>query len=227
MPNVRTIPRGVNPDVFSPTGPLLGPQAHRRPVRFAFFGGFRRQSFDPHYIKGGPTLLAAWQEHEEELARSGASLLLGGRESCSQLVTRWHGSLRYPDHVYPVGGILPADMPGYLRAVDAVLVPSFQEGLPNLCMEASASARAVFGSAVGGIPEIIVDGETGLILSPGDPNEWGRALVCHATDSKRLRHMGERGRARMLRSFDSRNYGSELLKVYADALQQPLQRSAS
>jgi glycosyltransferase involved in cell wall biosynthesis len=220
VPNIRTIPRGVDPGVFNPAGPPLGPQAQQRPVRFAFFGGFRRQAFSPYYIKGGPTLLTAWQEHEEDLARNGASLLLAGRESCSEVVTRWHRALRYPDHVYPVGGILPAEMPAYLRAADAVLVPSLQEGLPNLCMEASASGRAVLGSAVGGIPEIIVHGQNGLILNPSDVQEWGRALVLCSRESDRLREMGQRGRARALELFDSRDYGSKILKLYAEALRE-------
>jgi L-malate glycosyltransferase len=222
VPNVRTIPRGVDPRVFAPAGPVLGPQAHDAPVRFGFFGGFRQQALSPHFVKGGPTLLAAWKNAEEKLAKTGSSLLLAGPDCRSDVVSRWHRGLRHPNRVHVVGELLPADMPGYLRAVDVVLVPSFAEGLPNVCLEASACSRAVFGSAVGGVPEVIVHGETGVILPPGDATAWASALVSYSSQSDQLRKMGWCARATVQRLFDSRDYGKRLVSLYEEALRIPL-----
>jgi glycosyltransferase involved in cell wall biosynthesis len=218
VPNVRTVPRGVNPELFDSAGVRLGPQADERPVRFAFFGGFKKQALQPEYVKGGPTLLRAWKEVEANLASSGASLLIAGPGSSGDLVRRWHATLRYPERVHVVGQVLPAEMAGHLRAADAVLVPSFEEGLPNVCMEAGACGRAVFGSAVGGIPDVIVHGETGLVIPAGDVRAWSDALVSYARQGESLREMGQRARARVQQCFDSRDYGARVLTVYEAAL---------
>jgi glycosyltransferase involved in cell wall biosynthesis len=56
------------------------------------------------------------------------------------------------------------------------------DGLPNVVLEAMASARAVAGSRLSGIPEAVADGVTGLLTRPGDPGELARALVSLALD---------------------------------------------
>jgi glycosyltransferase involved in cell wall biosynthesis len=225
VPNVRIIPRGVNPDLFDPRGLALGPLAQERPVRFAFFGGFKKQALEPEFVKGGPTLLRAWKEAEGKLASSGASLLVAGPYSSSDFVRRWHATLHYPERVHIVGQVPPAEMPGYLRAADAVLVPSLEEGLPNVCMEAAACGRAVLGSAVGGIPDVILNGETGLVLPPGDVHAWSAALISCASQSDLLHQTGQRARARVQQFFDSRDYGARVVAVYEAALATPARDS--
>jgi len=96
-----------------------------------------------------------------------------------------------------------------------------QEGLPNVVMEASACGRAVFGSNAGGIPEVIVNGETGLILSTGDTEAWKNALKTYATKVDELSTLGQRARHRTEALFDSRLYGSGMLKLYATAMKEP------
>jgi glycosyltransferase involved in cell wall biosynthesis len=222
VPNVRTIPRGVDTDIFAPVGPTKGPVADAAPVRFAFFGGFQRQALSPHYVKGGPTLLSAWKDGESELAKAGASLLLAGPHCRSDMVNRWHRTLRYPSLVHVVGEIPPPDMPSFLRAIDVVLVPSFAEGLPNVCLEAAACGRSVLASAVGGIPDVVVDGATGLILPPGDIDAWRRALVGVSMQHTRLVDMGRNGRERIQQLFDSRSYGKSVLALYHEAMRLPI-----
>jgi Glycosyl transferases group 1 len=98
----------------------------------------------------------------------------------------------YPERVHIVGQVSPADMAGYPRAADPVLVPSFEEGLPNVCMDAGSCGCAVLGGAVGGIPDMINHGETGLVLPAGDPRAWSDALVSAGRQSESLREMGQR-----------------------------------
>src|SRR5262249_36780077 len=116
VPNVRVIPRGVNCAVFVPDCPPIGPLAQQRPVRFTYFGGFSKGPLPPTFVKGGPILLRAWREAEDQLANLGASLLLGGPDTKTRIVTQWYRSLRYPQRVHIVGQVAPTDMPGYLRA---------------------------------------------------------------------------------------------------------------
>jgi glycosyltransferase involved in cell wall biosynthesis len=218
VPNVHAIRRGVDVQTFSPDGPALGPQFREGPPRFAFFGGFGKQRLNPAYVKGGPVLLTAWKDGEEALRRSGASLLLSGPDSRSDIVLSWQGSLRYPDRIHLVGEIPPGRMPGYMRATDAIVVPSLLEGLPNVCMEASACGRAVLASNVGGIPEVVVHGETGVLLPAGHVESWTKALVTYSERVDVLREMGLRAQLRMRKCFDSNQYGKRVFRLYEESL---------
>jgi len=193
-------------------------------VRFLFLGGFPPYLGSPHgaNTKGAETLLAAWQEAERDLISNCASLMIAGPDAGIDRVARWRSGLQHPEQVY-LAGILPPDMiPAYIRSSDVVLIPSMAEGLPNVAMEASACGRPVFGSGVGGIPEVVVHGETGLVLPAGDVAAWKNALVEYAGQASRLQKMGERARHRMEVFFDCRNYAPEMLDLYRAVLREPL-----
>jgi glycosyltransferase involved in cell wall biosynthesis len=217
--NVRTIRRGVDLALFHPHGSMAGPFANRPPVRFLFLGGFPGSNSN---LKGGETLLEAWQLAERELAASGACLLIAGPNSGPATAQRWRARLRFPDQVVFAGSIIPESIPAYLRASEVVLLPSLQEGLPNVAVEAAACGRAVFASRVGGLPEVVVHGETGLLLSPQDIEAWRLALVSYAGRTADLQSMGQRARRRVESSFDALRFPFEMVNLYHAALQEPL-----
>ncbi len=234
-PNTRVIYRGVDLDDFrvadngaADDANAAGPQKDLSPVRYAFFGGFPAYSSKVRAhgsnTKGGDTLLAAWQAAEEELASLGASLLLAGPSSDNPRLQQWKAALRHPERVFFAGVLAPQLIAAHMRAADAVLIPSLEEGLPNVGMEAAACGRAVLASTVGGIPEIVEHGETGLLLPPGDAQAWANALVRQASRAAELRRMGERARQFMEARFDCRQYAPQMLALYQAALarfQQP------
>jgi glycosyltransferase involved in cell wall biosynthesis len=224
VPNVRVVYRGVNLDVFNPVGPAHGPLVARQPVRFLFLGGFPQYAGLPSgsNTKGGQTLMCAWQAAEEQLVNNGASLLLAGPSADSDGVMKWRAELRVPERILLTSRIPPAEVPDYIRSADVVLVPSMEEGLPNISMEASACGRPVVGSAVGGIPEVVAHDETGLLLEAGNVNAWREALVQCCRDPDRLRGMGLRARQRMERLFDARAYAPRMLDLYEAARALPL-----
>jgi glycosyltransferase involved in cell wall biosynthesis len=61
------------------------------------------------------------------------------------------------------------DIPELLNAMDVFVLPSFEEGMPQSLLQALAMERAVVASAVGGVPEIVQDGQTGFLVPPRDP----------------------------------------------------------
>jgi glycosyltransferase involved in cell wall biosynthesis len=221
--NVRTVYRGVDLERCNPRGAALGPLAMRPPVRYLFLGGFPPYPTLLHgaNTKGGETLLEAWQVAELNFGTCPASLMIAGTASDSERMVRWRAALRHPDQVYLAGELPPAEIPACVRASDVVLQPSMQEGLPNVSMEAAACGRPVFGSMVGGIPEVLKHGETGLILPPGDVTAWANALVEYSTQAAALERMGKRARQFMELSFDHRQYGPQMLDLYAAALREP------
>lgn len=227
--NVHTVWRGVDLKSFCISGPVAGPLADKPPVRYAFLGGFPKNRYLPFgaNTKGGETLLRAWQAAENEVVSRGASLLLLGCEPYYDRIRRWRARLRHPERVHLGGFIRPDLVPAYIRASDAVLVPSLQEGLPNIAVEASACGLPVLASDVGGTSEVVVNGETGVLLPAGDVDAWKNALISYANQLSCLRAMGSRARQRMEALFDSCNYPIRMLELYEAALREPLQNTSS
>ncbi len=86
------------------------------------------------------------------------------------------------------------DVAGWLALADVVVLPSLWEGLPLAAVEALAAGRAVVATAVDGTPEVVVDGQTGLTVPPGDAPSLA-AAVCRLLDDPGLRHrLGQAGR---------------------------------
>ena len=84
-----------------------------------------------------------------------------------------------------------SDLAGLLGAADAVAVPSTRpDPFPNAALEAAAAGVPVVAAAHGGLPEMLRDGETGLLVEPGDPAALARALRSLADDPDRARRLG-------------------------------------
>jgi glycosyltransferase involved in cell wall biosynthesis len=83
----------------------------------------------------------------------------------------------------------------------AVVVPSLGEGFGMVALEAMERGRPVIASDVGGLPEIVADGETGFVVPAGDAEALADAMVSIAADLPRAGAMGEAGRRRALESF--------------------------
>ncbi|HPW54132.1 MAG: glycosyltransferase family 4 protein [Thermoanaerobaculaceae bacterium] len=89
-----------------------------------------------------------------------------------------------------------------VAACDVVCVPTLTpDPLPRVVMEAMAAGRPVVGSASGGIPEMLEDGLTGLLVPPGDREALTAAVVCLARDAQRRAAMGAQARRRCQERF--------------------------
>jgi glycosyltransferase involved in cell wall biosynthesis len=104
----------------------------------------------------------------------------------------------------------------YERAA-VVAVPSYREGFGVVCAEAMAHGRPVVASAVGGLLDLVVDGETGIHVPPGDVGALRTALERLLEDGALRRRMGEAGRARVRERFSWDAVTDETLRAYADA----------
>jgi glycosyltransferase involved in cell wall biosynthesis len=93
------------------------------------------------------------------------------------------------------------DVPVILAAMDVFCLPSETEGMPMTVLEAMAAALPVVASDVGGISEIVRDGQTGLLVPPHAARELEAALLRLANDPGRAREIGRAGRVRLLSDF--------------------------
>ena len=97
-----------------------------------------------------------------------------------------------------------SDVPELLRLCDIFVLPSVREPFGRVIIEAMATARAVVATESGGVPEIVVDGQTGLLVPPEDAQSLSGAIETLLADSQRAQQMGAEGltRARQLFSVD-------------------------
>jgi glycosyltransferase involved in cell wall biosynthesis len=108
------------------------------------------------------------------------------------------------------------DVPDLMAACDAVVLLSEAEALPMSILEAMALARPVVTSDVGGAGEAVSDGETGIVVPPGDPAAAAAALATLAADPARAREMGEAGRTRQREHYT----GEAMVEGYWRALEE-------
>jgi glycosyltransferase involved in cell wall biosynthesis len=105
-----------------------------------------------------------------------------------------------------------------LERAEVVVLPSLSEGLPIALLEAMAIGRAVVASNVGGIPEVVKDGETGLLIPPADAQALSAAIVRLLQDAPLRTSLGERARAHVARHWSSQRMVDCTAAVYDEVL---------
>ncbi|MBM3290105.1 MAG: glycosyltransferase family 4 protein, partial [Candidatus Hydrogenedentes bacterium] len=94
-----------------------------------------------------------------------------------------------------------SDAASFLAAMDVCVLTSQREGFPNAVLEAMALARPVVAAAVGGVPELIEDGVSGLLVSARAPSDFAAAIERCLDDANLARALGERARDRVRAEF--------------------------
>lgn len=115
-------------------------------------------------------------------------------------------------------GFVPhAEVGGYYRRAAVVCVPSRREGYGMAALEAMAHGRPVVASAVGGLTDLVADGETGLLVPPGDRGALRAALERLLADPEERARMGAEGRRRARERFSPDAAAEGLLDAYRSA----------
>jgi len=86
------------------------------------------------------------------------------------------------------------DIPELLRLMDVFVLPSLEEGMSQSLLQALATERAVVASSVGGVPEVIIHGKTGLLVPPRDPVALAQKVECLLREPGQGKAMGQAGR---------------------------------
>ncbi len=110
------------------------------------------------------------------------------------------------------------DVPRLLRGLDVFVLPSLAEGISNTILEAMACGLPVVATRVGGNPELVIEGETGMLVPAADPVALAGALDNYLRDPSLARRHGRAGRERVEREFSLHAMVQRYLAVYDDIL---------
>jgi glycosyltransferase involved in cell wall biosynthesis len=177
------------------------PEVLSDPPEVLYLGGFA----DP--VKGGRELLAAAPTVVREAP--GTTVSFAGPGTPPAELTggdglRWLGFLD-----------APAKAAALARARVFVL-PSTSEGLPVALLEAMAAGCPIVATRVGGVPDVVTDGEEALVVAPGDPDALARAIGELLADADRARRLGE-GARRRVEELSPERIAEQLGALYREA----------
>lgn len=118
------------------------------------------------------------------------------------------------DRIEIPGWVNAATVEHLLNAADILLLPSHNEGLPLAILEALAAEVAVISTPVGGIPDAVIDGQTGLLVPPGQPALLGQAISRLIAEPTLRRRLAQQGRHYFLRHFDLNITFGRIAEIY-------------
>lgn len=213
--HVVTIPNGVAVDRFAAEPKGRDEDLRRElgvPIRsplIGWVGRFRKQ-------KAVVDLLDAFLLVYE--AHPAARLVLVGDGELRQVSESRAESLGIADIVSFTG--MRNDVPRVLAALQVFALPSLWEGMPNAVLEAMAASLPVVATRVGGVPEVVVDGVTGLLIPPRDADALAAAVIRLLRDPALRQQMGKAGHERVRRHFSVEQMVRRTETLYEELLRE-------
>ena len=198
------IPSGVAVDEFDGAAPF--------PFPFPYLLSLGR--LNP--IKGYDVLLAAFRRVADR--DRNVHLIIGGN---GPERIRLHAivlALRLRDRVRFAGEVDRERVKELLAGCEFLVLSSWSEGVPLVALEAMALGKAVVGTRVGGIPEVVSDFETGRLVPPGDPQCLAEAMLFLLQNRDQCKAMGEKGRTSVRTNHDFAQISERYLDVYRTCL---------
>jgi sugar transferase (PEP-CTERM/EpsH1 system associated) len=110
----------------------------------------------------------------------------------------------------------------WLAALDVFVLSSDWEGMPNAVLEAMAAGLPVVATAIGGMPQLVVDGVTGLLVPPRDPDALARAITRLLREPDLRHQMGQAGRERVKKRFTVERMVSKTEALYRELIAEKL-----
>ncbi len=125
----------------------------------------------------------------------------------------------HKDYVTHLGWISGEDKKKYLRECDIFVLPSYFEGQSVAILEAMANYCGIVASKTGGIPQMIIDGETGIFAEPKDVATLRDGLLKVLSDAKLCEELGKEARRKVEREFSLEQNMEQLLLIYEQIMQ--------
>ncbi len=162
--------------------------------------------------KGHATFLEAAAKLLADAGRRVHFIIAGdgpAREEWTKFILQapWKGNVTLIGH--------RADVPQVLASLDVLVLPSYaHEGIPQIILQAQAMARPVVATTIGGIPEVVEDGVTGLLVAPRDAVALAEKIRAILDDAALAQRLGHAARAHIEKSYSLDAMGTRLLGLY-------------
>ena len=204
---IHVVHCGVDPEIFAPSPT----KTRGEPFQIVCVASFEE-------VKGHTYLIEACRILRDQEVDFRCHLVGEGplRRDVEAQIAR----AKLEEYVLVHGGQPRPEVASLLAEADAAVLASYptkqgkREGIPVALMEAMACGLPVVSSAISGIPELVEDGRTGVLVPPQDSVALADALQRLARDSDLRSRMGRAGREKVLREFDLRTNTRELLKLF-------------
>jgi glycosyltransferase involved in cell wall biosynthesis len=210
---VRVIPFGAA--LEPPTDvPIRPPLAEDRPLELLFVGRLVER-------KGVETIVRALPR---VLERRSARLTVVGEGEWAPVIREAVARARVEPHVRMTGQIPATELERMYADADIFVLPAVidrkgdTEGLGVVLLEAMRFGLPAIASAVGGIPDIVRDGQTGWLVEPGDPGALARRILAVADQPSTSRRVAQRGREWVAERFGLSRIATDLIDCYRDAI---------
>jgi glycosyltransferase involved in cell wall biosynthesis len=200
---VEILPWGVDLDIFRPVD-----EVNNNDVVTI---GFAKRL---HTLSGPDILLKAFKYACDHCSQALRLKIAGNGPLKSQLMEN-AAQMGLSDSIDWVGWLDgSASLSDFYRSLDLFVMPSRKESFGVSAVEASASGLPGVASRVGGIPEIIKDGTTGLLVEPEDEKGFGKAIVALAENKALRKEMGVMGRKSTEKKFNWKNSLNRMIDIY-------------
>ena len=210
---VHVVPNGVDTTKFKPAGKeharnLLNLPQDKNIVLFV--GALRK-------IKGVDYLIEAAKYFVDE----NTDLFMVGRDDgLRKSLEKRAQELEILDYIKFTGPVNHEDIPLWISASDILVLPSLSEGRPNVVLEALSCEVPVVATDVGGIPELMSDGETGYLVPAKNPAELSEKINKLLEDRSRREKMGKFGRKSIIqRELTWESHAKKTVDIYSELLQ--------
>lgn len=215
--SIKVIPHTIDTDLFTPMVDCRSVVEHYNLSgnRVVLFVGQIRPRKGPQILLEAIPAILADCPHTK-------FLFVGSGQQYIQELERDVAQLGVADHVHFVAGIPPREIAPYYAACDIFVFPSAMEGLGLAQVEAMLCAKPVVASNVGGIPEVLVDEETGLLVEPLSHRPLAQKVIHLLKNPALAQEMGQKGRQRALDLFEKNKILDEYTTVHMKVWQHNL-----
>lgn len=203
---VKLVANGIDAESFSKGQPVLRPLPQLKDKQvIGFVGRLARE-------KGLVHLMRAAQSIVRE--NPNVAFVLAGDGPFRKELLGMVKELDIKNHVLLLG--TRSDVADVYASMDVFVLPSLNEGMPMAVLEAMAAGKPVVATTVGEIPELVQDGETGLLVRPADPSQLAAALTRLLTSPGLCKEMGRRGFDRVSAYFSAQAMVETYLQMYRE-----------
>ncbi|MBX6311515.1 MAG: glycosyltransferase family 4 protein [Isosphaeraceae bacterium] len=184
----------------------------------AYLGRLERRKGTIHLLQAIPAVLRSVPEAHFVLIGADRPHCPGGRTHAQYINEELPAEVQA--RIRLIGRLPDEEVDRWLQRADLFVAPSLYESFGLVFLEAMRWGTPVIGTRVGGIPEIIDDGETGLLVPAESPGELAEAIIALLRDERRRRQMGEAGRRKVEMTFGIEGIARRVAEHYTQIIEE-------